>query len=414
MNFLPNHSVTEHLTLIRRIGEGGMGSVWLAFDSARNREVAVKFLSPRFTQDDMARARFFREARLGSSVRSPHVAEVLECALLADGTPYIEMEFVEGEELSKRIARIGALPLDEARQIIAQVSSGIAALHAVGIVHRDIKPNNIVVRENEGRIVAKVVDLGIAKESDGAGDLTLTGTTMGTPIYMSPEQMFDARDAGTSADLWALAVVAYECLTGNLPFTGDTFGAVCIAVHSGRFARPTESRADLADSVDAWFAWAFAREREARIDSIDSLRDTFLAMCAPRRTVRISVSHPSVQAVATDATLLPARSVPHRILRSSIRSRATIVERRRDPSLSKTRLSRTEAPSVPLRVLPAVRRLIGRVVRGAAPRFVNSWRGDSPDTHAPPRYGVHLAPPPTPSPSPPPTTHFLHAEALAA
>lgn len=415
MNLLPNHSVTEHLKLIRRIGEGGMGSVWLAFDSSRNREVAVKFLSPRFNQDDMARARFFREARLGSAIRSPHVAEVLECALLSDGTPYIEMEFVEGEALSKRIARKGALSIDETRQVMAQVASGIAALHAVGIVHRDVKPNNIVVREVDGHIVAKVVDLGIAKESDGAGDLTLTGTSMGTPIYMSPEQMFDSRDAGESVDLWALGVVAYECLTGKLPFNGDTFGAVCIAVHSGRFVRPTEMRPELADSVDAWFAWVFARERSERIDSIASLHETFLAMCTRRAHVRISARpHPSLRAVAPTPSTHLFHTAPssRRVAAGALRSRATIVEvRRKGAPLTQTRVSSVHiarAAAIPARA--AHERGIRAAIRRMSHFFVTG-RDDRPRTHRPPVFRVCTTPPPTPPPPIPLVSPMAEARA---
>ena len=416
MPFAPNQLVAEHLTLIRRIGEGGMGSVWLAFDAAKQREVAVKFLSERFTTDDMARARFFREARLGSSVRSPHVAEVLECALLSDGTPYIEMEFVRGEELSTRIQRKGALSIAEARSVIEQVGEALAALHNVGIVHRDVKPNNIVVNEVNGKLVAKLVDLGIAKESDGADDLTQTGTTMGTPIYMSPEQMFDSRDAGTSADLWALAVVAYECLTGALPFQGDTFGSVCIAVHSGRYKRPTATRSDLAASADEWFARAFARDKEARIDSIAALRESFSSMCVSRTSSPAAADPSSLLAVhipsllAADATEAPSppssRLALGRAVREHDAARVTVrAVRRRSTVHPAPGRTETTASRVQPRIEPSLEAVSFSLHRKVVAKhhdvafLVSKVRGDDPIIRAKVVFEPSLAvrPPPTPS-----------------
>src|SRR5262249_36668765 len=151
----------------------------------------------------------------------PHVVQILDHGVTTEGLPYIVMELLEGEELAQRIERLGRLTVRDTAIIVGQGSRALSKAHSLGIVHRDIEPENVFLTEIEGEVHVKVLDFGIAKKADASlGPLTSTGSSMGTPHFMSPEQIVSAKGVDGRSDLWSLGVVAYQCLTGALPFTG--------------------------------------------------------------------------------------------------------------------------------------------------------------------------------------------------
>ncbi|AUX39861.1 hypothetical protein SOCE26_012560 [Sorangium cellulosum] len=211
----PGLHVTPHIRLVRPLGRGGMSSVWVAEHLGLRTHVVVKFLSDALAQSPEMVARFQREAALASQVKSPHVVQMIDHGLAPNGVPYIAMELLEGRDLRQLLAERGPLAPHEVVAILWQVAKALGRAHERGVVHRDIKPDNLFLCDvGHGELFVKVLDFGIAKVG-AASDLgaTRTGVTLGTPYYMSPEQVMGAK-VDARADVWSLGVVAYECMTG--------------------------------------------------------------------------------------------------------------------------------------------------------------------------------------------------------
>jgi serine/threonine-protein kinase len=208
------------------LGQGGMGTVWAATEVATGRRVALKVLQPDASGDDgKRRQRFLREASTARAARHPNIIAVEEM-IDDDGTPVMVMELLQGEPLDHHLERTGGLSLGEAASILLPVVSAVGTCHEQGIVHRDLKPANIFLAEEGDRRVVKVLDFGVAKlipsdEAPAETALTNTGAPMGTCYYMAPEQCSGARDIDHRADVWALGIILYECLSGKRPITGD-------------------------------------------------------------------------------------------------------------------------------------------------------------------------------------------------
>lgn len=249
-------ALEPRLQLVRRIGLGGMGEVFLARDPALRRSVAVKVLAPALAQDPEARARFEREAQAVAGLSHPNVLAVYSVGELADGTPYFVMPFVAGHSMAARIETEGPMKLTDARRVLGEVASALAAAHAKGIVHRDIKPANILFDEESGR--ALVADFGIAAvQGPNAGSsvrLTQTGMSLGTPQYMSPEQI-TGESATDRADVYALGLLAYDMLTGRSTFEATTPHEL-VASHLRDIPTPL---AQLRDDVDPELSALIAR-----------------------------------------------------------------------------------------------------------------------------------------------------------
>ena len=269
---LPGAVLAGKYTLERKLGQGGMGAVWRAEHVHLRSPVAIKLIDAQIAQHPEALARFMREAQAAAALRSPHVVQILDYG--ADrGVPYIAMELLEGESLADRLARVGRLPPTEVARVITEVARAIGRAHELSIVHRDLKPDNIFLVQNDDVEVTKVLDFGIAKATQGIGTVsgdTRTGAILGTPHYMSPEQAEGTKLVDHRTDLWALGVIAFECLAGRRPFESDALGSLLLAICARPLPVPSASGLELA-GFDAWFAKACARELADRFQSAREL-----------------------------------------------------------------------------------------------------------------------------------------------
>jgi serine/threonine-protein kinase len=274
--------ITPNVRLTRPLGSGGMGSVWVAQHLTLDIEVAVKFIADDEEARDRLVARFRREASLAARIGNPHVVKIFDHGVSEEGTPYIVMELLSGESLADRLARTERLTPREVVLLVSQVARVLTEAHALGIVHRDLKPNNLFLIESGYQLFVKVLDFGIAKSGapNEPSSLTESGAVVGTPHYMSPEALVSSRDTDQRADLWALSVVAYRALTGALPFEGESFAALTIAIHEGRFPPPSSLVKSLTPDIDAWFKVALCRKPALRHASAAELSRSFRRACA--------------------------------------------------------------------------------------------------------------------------------------
>jgi serine/threonine-protein kinase len=217
--------LAQRYRILKRIGEGGMGTVFLAEQlGVGNRQVALKVLHHKLLEDPDFLQRFQDEASSTGRIRHQNVVTVYECGQADDGSPYIAMEYLEGESLRQRLKRRGSLQLLESVEILQQAARGLNAAHKLGIVHRDLKPDNIfLTQDDDGQILVKIVDFGIAKMRESMSH-TMTGLAVGTPAYMSVEQASGMRseELDGRSDIYSLGIVAYEMITGSVPFRADT------------------------------------------------------------------------------------------------------------------------------------------------------------------------------------------------
>jgi len=275
--------VSTNVRLTEPLGEGAMGCVWAADHLTLHTRVAVKFISAELGwSDPEILTRFMAEAATAAQIKSPHVVQTFDQGMMNDGTPYIVMELLEGETLQERIDRAGRLSLVHAAQVVTQMARVLTKAHALGIVHRDIKPDNIFVSSTEDGIFCKVLDFGIAKQTQlpKMGGLTNPGVMVGTPEYMSPEQVLSAKDVDARADQWALAVTIYHAITSRLPFTAEALGTLCVKLLDGSFKPASELRRDLNAGFDAWFLKALAHDPDHRFDSTRTMAHAFVELVA--------------------------------------------------------------------------------------------------------------------------------------
>jgi eukaryotic-like serine/threonine-protein kinase len=287
--------ITPNIRLARPLGGGGMGSVWVAEHRGLGTQVVIKVISEQFALHADAHERFRREAAAASVVKSPHVVHVMDFGITTDGRPYIAMEMLEGEDLAKRLSRDGTLTPKKLSSIVTQVARALSRAHDKGVIHRDIKPENIFLTDvGTDDAFVKVLDFGIAKAMTGPVSTgTATGAMLGTPYYMSPEQVMGRRDVDPRADIWSLGVVAFEALTGKRPFDGDTVGAISIAICHGDMPTPSALRPDLPPAIDEWFKKACARDREQRFATAKDLAQAFESAAGGSDKVSIRPPGPS-------------------------------------------------------------------------------------------------------------------------
>ena len=234
-------------------------------------------------------ARFKREAAAAAKIRSPHVVQVFDHGTMSDGTPFIVMELLEGESLGDRLS-LRSMSVDEVVEVVRQTAKALTDAHDRGIVHRDIKPDNIFLSESAGELHVKVLDFGIAKsiEMTHTEQLTGQGMVLGTPDFMSPEQLTRASAVDFQCDLWALSVVTYRAITGYMPFVGETLGSLIVSITNGAYLPATHHVPALGAHVDAWFLRGFSRVPHARFGSAMELAETLRTTLTPNAPARPS------------------------------------------------------------------------------------------------------------------------------
>lgn len=268
MQLQENLVVADRFRLIRMIGRGGMGSVWQAMHISLDQLCAVKFIEGELANVAEAHARFEREAKAAAQLRSPHVVQILDHGVW-QGTPYIAMELLDGEDLGKALAKAGGkLSPGQLNTIIQQVCRALTKAHQAGIVHRDLKPDNIFLVNDDDRQLVKILDFGVAKQTlhgiDGSN--TKTGAMLGTPYYMSPEQAQGIKGVDSRSDLWSLAVIVYQCITGQLPFESEALGDLLVKIIVQPIPVPSQV-AQVPLGFDLWWAKAADRNPDNRFPS---------------------------------------------------------------------------------------------------------------------------------------------------
>ncbi|GAC1545102.1 MAG: hypothetical protein NVS3B10_09270 [Polyangiales bacterium] len=243
-----------------------MGRVWVAEHLTLDTNVVVKFMANDIAATADGAARFAREASVAAAVKSPHVVQVFDHGVTAEGDAYIVMELLEGRDLAAHLTANGPMAPRDVAALVAQVAKALTKAHQVGVVHRDIKPDNIFLCDAEGgELFVKLLDFGIAKRDHHkvTSAATTTGAVVGTPYYMSPEQIVGDKDTDARTDIWSLGVVAYEAMTGKRPFEGSTVGAITLAIHTAT-RRITEHLPNAPAALDEWFLKACARDVKER------------------------------------------------------------------------------------------------------------------------------------------------------
>ncbi len=269
----------------RVLGQGGMGVVVAAMHLQLEQRVALKFVLPEAVQSPEAIERFSREARAAVKLRSEHVARVLDVGTLENGAPYMVMEYLDGRDLGQEVDARGPLPYLEAAEFVLQACEAIAEAHGIGIVHRDLKPQNLfLARRVDGRPLVKVLDFGISKfngaQSGDSMSLTKTHAVMGSPNYMSPEQLRSARGVDARTDIWALGVILYELLTGKVPFVATSVTELCAMVLQDTPRPLREVRPDVPLALGDLITRCLEKDPNQRFQSVASLAHALEAFAA--------------------------------------------------------------------------------------------------------------------------------------
>jgi hypothetical protein len=255
------------------LGQGGMGVVVAATHLDLAELFAIKFLLPEALESDQAVERFLREARAAARLKGEHVAKVHDVGRLESGAPYMVMEHLEGMDLDKLERARGPLPVEEAVLYVLQACDAVAEAHARGIVHRDLKPANLfLTRRHDGTACIKVLDFGISKQRTQDNlELTTTGMVLGSPLYMSPEQMIRSKEVDLRSDIWSMGVVLYKLLTGRAPFQAETLTELVGRVLQDTPMRPSQLRPDLSRALDGIVLRCLKKRPEQRFATMDAL-----------------------------------------------------------------------------------------------------------------------------------------------
>ncbi len=287
LKLVPGTLIAGKFRLEESLAQGGMGAVFRAVHVQLRANVAIKFMSPTAASSAAALARFEREARAAAQLQHLNIVGVQDFGI-EEGTPYIVMEYLRGESLEQRLVRKTRFSLTVLTPIVTQIAKGLRKAHEAGVIHRDLKPGNIfLAMTDEDEETVKILDFGIAKDTAISVDSgTKTGEFIGSPHYMSPEQIQDAREIDHRSDLWSLGVIVYRCITGVLPFPGDTLGAILGRVLTAPTPPPSKYVPKLKPGVDAFFVRALARDREQRFQSAIEFAEAFAALSGMEATVR--------------------------------------------------------------------------------------------------------------------------------
>ncbi len=296
------------------LGQGGIGIVVAARHVQLDRRVALKFLLPEILANAEIVARFSREARAAAKLKSEHVTQVLDVGKLSSGAPYMVMEYLEGCDLSRLLRSKGRLAVEEAVTFVLQACGAIAEAHAAGIVHRDLKPANLfLTTTTDGSPRIKVLDFGISKstiamESLAAVSLTSSSAVIGTPLYMSPEQMQSARGVDGRADLWSLGAILYELIAGGPPFMANSLPQLCIAVMQEEPRPLSQVRSNVPQGLSDVVARCLTKERSSRFATVVEFAQALAPFAPPEQqpVVRRIIGTIPPPAPATLQSLGPA------------------------------------------------------------------------------------------------------------
>ena len=289
--FRPGARIADKYVVERLIGEGGLGIVVAARHVHLDQVVAIKSLRPNALATKGVAERFLREARLAAKIRSEHVVRVYDVGTLPDGAPYMVMEYLAGTDLGRQLSANGPLSVERAVDYVLQACEALAEAHVAGIVHRDIKPDNLFIATSAGgKSILKILDFGISKmatrNTTSDNELTEAGDKFGTPVYMSPEQLLSARDVDARTDVWAMGVVLYELLTGKLPFDGD-LPELCSAILTKPPVPLAAARPYLPEALQGVIDRCLEKKLEDRFQNVAELAQELQVLASPISRVRI-------------------------------------------------------------------------------------------------------------------------------
>jgi serine/threonine-protein kinase len=384
-SFVSGDRIAGKYRILKTIGQGGMGTVYLAQHERLNRQVAVKVLHSELLETDEAVTRFEREIQAMALVRHRHVAEALDADVLDDGSPFLVMEYLEGRDLRAELKLRRAIPYREAVAYVIQACEGVAAVHDVGIIHRDLKPHNLFVENLTGARCVKVLDFGVAKFLSGIDvSMTATDKSVGTPLYMSPEQLSRPKDVSPITDVWSLGVVLYELIAGVSPFAGEGPGAVVAAIMLDEPALLSRVVPDVPVALSDVVVDALVKSPANRIGSVRELASKLLPFGLPIEQLIVSSTTTSRRPIKVPlrASLRPDLSA--RIMKEVERHSENLPigqrntrsdQLRRIPNLAAFSIPLTSAatplallPEVPLSALEAGETLAAEVLEVRLPK----------------------------------------------
>ena len=271
--------------ITRLVGRGGMSEVYEALHTGLKKRVAVKVLRPEFLENEAMTERFLREGENAARIQHPNVIDTIDVGQL-DGAPYLVMEYIEGEPLDDLFVREGELSVEKAANIMLPILSAVSCAHEQGVIHRDLKPDNVLLAGNDGRIRPKVLDFGVSRLLDASNSqrLTIDRGVLGTPHYMSPEQA-RGEATGTKSDQYSLGVMLYEAVTGRLPHDRDSILELLHIVARGDFEKPSKFRPDIPEGLEALIVRAMSHAPEERFRTIRDMGTALLPFASERAQV---------------------------------------------------------------------------------------------------------------------------------
>jgi len=280
----PGSFIAGRYRVLEKIGEGGMGQLYACLDTVLSREVAVKLMQRSLAAEPLVAERLMREAMLAAQLRR-HVAQVFDCGMLATGEPFIVMELLSGRDIYAVLRESGPLSAADVSALMLQVCDGLAEAHEKGIIHRDLKPENLFcATQPDGEVVIKIVDFGVSKQVTGRRMRAQTnpGESVGSPQYMSPEQITAPSEVDTRTDIWSLGVVMFELLTGVLPFRGPGTARICAAVLTEPTPSISDYRSDVPPALEFIIRRCLEKDRERRFPDVAQLSAALGALdCTP-------------------------------------------------------------------------------------------------------------------------------------
>lgn len=311
----PGDLVSGKYRIVRLIGDGGMGVVYEARHEVLGSSVALKFLHAELAKRPGLTQRFLQEARVSATIQSPHVTRVTDVDTAQDGAPYLVMELLSGQSLQALLDWQQKLPVEQAVDFGLQILAGLEAAHAMGVVHRDMKPDNVFVTQTGGGPLLKLIDFGIAKlrvATEASKGLTRAGVVMGTPEYMAPEQLVSAHTTDHRADIYSLGVMLFEMLAGCRPADGDDVEVIVAAVEGGRVRRLLDVAPTVPPGLAALVERATHPDREQRFQSASEMRLALAHFAGPlSHAGRLAAVAPPLEAAPVPPSVALSSLTPH-------------------------------------------------------------------------------------------------------